>query len=398
MTEKRPRVLIVDDDANLLAAFTRRFRGKYDIETAERGSTALRIAADRGPFAVVVSDMRMPEMNGIQFLRQINESCPDTVRIMLTGNADLDTAVHAVNNSNIFRFLVKPCRKETLEWAIDSAVQQYQLVVAERVLLGKTLKGAIQVLTEVLSLVNPIAFSRTSRIQNYIRQLIAILKLDQAWQYELAALLSQIGCIGVPEETLVKYYKRETLTENERKAIESHPGLARDLLEKIPRMEQVAAMVASQQMTFAELALPGHTLPKEPNHLGGLLLRAVVDFDTSLSQGRSREAAIEDLKLRRSAYHPVIFNALAKIQIITLGQETEPVKIYDLQDGMTLAEDIRTRGNILVAAKGQQVTPSMRTLLQNYADRGEIESVVRVAMEVPMEVATSDEQPSPAII
>lgn len=400
MPKQLPKILLVDDDANLLAAFTRRFRAKYDIDIAERGSAGLRKISDYGPYAVVVSDMRMPEMNGIQFLRRVNEACPETVRIMLTGNTDLDTAIHAVNNSNIFRFLVKPCRKETLEWAIDSAVEQYRLVMAEKVLLGRTLKGAIQVLTEVLSLVNPIAFSRTSRIQNYVRQLVHHLKLKDAWQFELAALLSQIGCIGVPEQVLVKFYKRETLTEGEQETIATHPALARELLAKIPRMEQVAEMVANQQLTFGQLAIPGHTLPKDTNQLGGLLLRAVVDLDTALSQGKQRDQAIEDMKLRRSVYHPLLLNALQNLQIIATGQEAEPVRIANLEEGMTLAEDIRTRNGILVAARGQTVTGSMRTLLLNYANRAEIESSVKVAMLMQEENESTEptSQESSAII
>jgi response regulator RpfG family c-di-GMP phosphodiesterase len=390
VNKTRHKILLVDDDANLLAAFGRRFREKYDIETAERGSAGLRTLADRGPFAVVVSDMRMPEMNGIQFLRKVNEISPETVRIMLTGNADLDTAVHAVNNSNIFRFLVKPCRKETLEWAIDSAIEQYQLVIAEKQLLSRTLKGAIEVLTEVLSMVNPIAFSRTSRIQNYVRQLAVVLKLSESWQYELAALLSQIGCIGVPEEVLSRYYRQEMVTEAEHKMIRNHPQLGRALLDKIPRLSLVAEMVAKQGLNFTDLALPGHTLPKDIPQIGGLMLRAVVDFDTYLAQGRSRDQAIEDMKVHRAAYHPLMLNALAKLQVASPGDQSYAVRIRDLEDGMTLAEAIRTGAGILVAAKGQQVTQSMRTVLQNYADRAEIENSVQVVLSAKAEAVTEE--------
>jgi len=110
MTEK---VLFVDDDPNLLASCERNFRRKFQIETAEGGELALQKITERGPFAVVVSDRQMPRMDGIKFLSLVKERAPDTVRIMLTGNADLEGAVKVVNEGNIFRFLSpNPARRK----------------------------------------------------------------------------------------------------------------------------------------------------------------------------------------------------------------------------------------------------------------------------------------------
>ena len=113
----------------------------------------------KGPYAVVVSDMRMPGMDGIQVLTSIKGRWPDTVRVMLTGNADMQTAINAINEGSIFRFLNKPCSKEAMGKTLTAALVQFRLVTAEKVLLEQTLTGAVQVLTEVLSLVNPAAFS-----------------------------------------------------------------------------------------------------------------------------------------------------------------------------------------------------------------------------------------------
>jgi len=209
------KILIVDDEKNLLAGLERQLRGIFNIVTAESGLLGLRALEENGPFAVIVSDMRMPEMNGIQFLVKAGELYPDTVRMMLTGNADLETAMHAVNEGNIFRFLVKPCQKTTMKWALADGIKQYRLVLAERDLLENTLKGSVQVLTNILELVNPLAFSRTSRIQNYVSQICKRLKVEDIWQYELAAMLSQIGCVAVPSNTLSKVYAGSGLSEEE---------------------------------------------------------------------------------------------------------------------------------------------------------------------------------------
>ena len=119
MTEK---VLFVDDDPNLLASCERNFRRLFRVETAEGGDAALQKIAERGPFAVVISDRQMPRMDGIQFLSLVRERAPDTVRIMLTGNADLEGAIKVVNEGNIFRFLTKPCALEILGKAVEEAV------------------------------------------------------------------------------------------------------------------------------------------------------------------------------------------------------------------------------------------------------------------------------------
>src|SRR5271166_1840286 len=97
------KILFVDDDANLLASFQRNLRQKFSVEIAEGGECALQTIAERGPFAVVVADRQMPGMDGIQFLTLVRERAPDTVRIMLTGNADLEGTIRVVNQGNIFR-------------------------------------------------------------------------------------------------------------------------------------------------------------------------------------------------------------------------------------------------------------------------------------------------------
>jgi signal transduction histidine kinase len=129
MTDK---ILCVDDDLNLLAGIQRNLRRQFRLETAPGGAEGLELLAKQGPYAVVVADMRMPSMNGAEFLRACCEQFPDTVRIMLTGNADQETAVLAVNQGQVFQFLNKPCPPEALARAIDNGLRQYHLVTTQR--------------------------------------------------------------------------------------------------------------------------------------------------------------------------------------------------------------------------------------------------------------------------
>jgi response regulator RpfG family c-di-GMP phosphodiesterase len=371
-------ILFVDDDRNLLDAITRQFHGKFVITTALGGTQGLRMLESSGPFAVIVSDMRMPDMNGIQFLSAARSHDPDAVRIMLTGNADLDTAMHAVNEGNIFRFLMKPCRKEVLEWALEAAVEQHRLVTAERELLEKTLKGGVQVLTDILSLVNPVAFSRASRLREYVSQMARHLNLDSSWQLELAALLSQIGCVAVPADILAGVYSNSMLSQDEEQIYHAHPGIGSKLVSQIPRLELVSRMIADQGKSWSDSGSLAEALASDKSVLGSHLLKICIDFDTLICQGKTRRQAIDAMKSRGKEYYPTLLNALECLEVADLGTEECEVAVRDLNDSMLLAQDVRTKAGLLVAPEGQRVTLSMRVLLENYTQRNQIEKRIRV--------------------
>jgi FixJ family two-component response regulator len=133
------KILFVDDEPLVLDAFRRMLHDKFEIYTVDGGEKALASARDNGPFAVVISDMRMPGMNGAEFLAKIRQKAPDTVRMLLTGFTDLDAAVAAVNEGNIFRFLTKPCRKDDLINAINLGLAHYRAAAKEKELVNKAL-------------------------------------------------------------------------------------------------------------------------------------------------------------------------------------------------------------------------------------------------------------------
>ena len=199
MTE---RILCVDDDPDIMQAYQRGLRKRFDIHMVSSGEEALRLVTDSGPFAVIVAELRMHGMDGGEVLSRIEELAPDSVRMILTGNADQQTALEAVNRGHIFRFLSKPCPIELFAEALEAGINQYRLITAEKELLSKTLRGAIKVLTDLMSLVNPVAFGRAARIRRVAGQLARELEVNDVSQIELASMLSQIGCVAVPEAIL----------------------------------------------------------------------------------------------------------------------------------------------------------------------------------------------------
>ncbi|MBI5524360.1 MAG: response regulator [Desulfarculus sp.] len=164
--------MFVDDDPNILASFLRQMRKHFTVKNALGREPALELVASAGPYAVMVSDFKMPGPDGVQFLNRQKYLTPDTVRILLTGYADVDTSIRAVNDGNIFRLLTKPMETETLLRSLVVGIRQYRLITAEWEILQKTLAGSITVLTELLPLLNPEAVGRASRIK-YLAVIIA---------------------------------------------------------------------------------------------------------------------------------------------------------------------------------------------------------------------------------
>jgi len=191
----------------------------FDLSTAECGEQALDLVKSDGPFAVTVCDMRMPGMNGVEVLAAVKKLACDTVRIMLTGYADDETSTRAVNEGAIFRFFTKPCPPKTLATGIEAGIEQYRLVTAGREFLSGTISGAVKVLTDVLSIVDPQGFGRSSKVHGWAHGVAVHLELPHPWQLEMAAMLSRIGQVAVPPELLAKKRADEPLTEVEEEII-----------------------------------------------------------------------------------------------------------------------------------------------------------------------------------
>jgi len=310
MTE---RVLCVDDDLNVLEAYQRTLCRRFHIESALDGDEALAAVISRGPYAVVVADMRMPGMNGVRLLANVKEIAPDTVRMMLTGHADQQTALDAVNDGYVFRFMTKPCPPEEFARALKAGIAQYRLITAERELLSKTLTGSVKVLTDVLALVNPDAFGRASRVYHLVLQLCKELKLQKTWPIEIAAMLSQIGCVAVPEGAIAKVYQGEPLSPVESLAFQRHPEVGRELLAKIPRLEEAAEIIAYQDKRYDGKGFPPDDVRSTEIPLGSRILKAALDLDSLVATGRTPETALAEIHARHGWYDPVVVAALKKV-------------------------------------------------------------------------------------
>jgi len=370
------RILLVDDDPNLLDGYRRSLSREFLLETALGAQPALKLAAENGPYAVVVSDMRMPGMDGIQFLNKIKAQSPETTRVMLTGNADMDTAVLAINEGSIFRFLNKPCTKEIMAKTLTAALVQYRLVTAEKQLLEQTLSGSIQVLTEVLSLVNPAAFSRAERARRYIHHIVSAMKLGNPWQYEVAAMLSQLGCVTLPPETLDAVYAGKTLSPAEQAQYDAHPSVAYELLSKIPRLEPIAWMIDHQDRPVPEVGSSA-----QPDiRLGAKILRLTLAYEKLIHTGVPRSEAAHSLARQNRDFSSEFFEALVTLDPNAEEAGIRRCRIEELAPGMIIQQEVRTYAGTLLVSKGQEVTSPLLAKLRNYHSKSTIPADVTTSM------------------
>ena len=364
----RPRVLFVDDEPAVLEALSVNLRRGFEIVTATSGAAGLEYLRAESDFAVVVSDMRMPKMDGATFLALALDASPDTTRILLTGQADIDAAIKVVNHAQIFRFLTKPCPRDVLRTAIDSAVVQHRLVTGERVLLEQTLRGSIKMLIDVLAITSPAAFGRANHIKTRVLQLAALCGLLDSWQLEIAALASQLGYIVLPHELCQKLERRIALDVDEQRMVIRAPEMTEQLLANIPRLEAVRAMLALH--IRPPRRNPSADATTQLIELGAHLLRVAIDLEAlePLCSDPLRSPFAE-LGVQTELYDPEVLEAVEQMyaERARAPRTVSRVVILDaLSIGMVLAEDCWLASGALLVARGYEVTASFIERIKNF--------------------------------
>jgi response regulator RpfG family c-di-GMP phosphodiesterase len=361
-------ILFVDDDHSLLKSFKRTLSREFKVSLADDPAQGLTMLEERGPFPVVVTDMKMPLMNGIEFLSRAQKISPDTVRILLTGHADQQTAIDAVNTGQVFRFLTKPCEVETLVAMLRAAARQHQLMVAERELLEQTLLGTVGVLSQILTLINPVAQGKANRLRLYCRHLAKVLHLDEVWLVEMAAMLSQLGCLTIPPEVITRQMAGGRLKEKEEAMVREHPRLAGKLLAQIPRLETVVEIVAAQGRSDLELRELFGEPGREKIHLLCRILQVSNGLDQLIMEGQPPKAALTAMLDDGKAFDAELVRLLASYPFGLQNMVRMKVSSKDLTTQMTLDEDVHTSKGMLLAAQGQKVTTALLNGILNYSE------------------------------
>ncbi|WP_229075562.1 response regulator [Actinoplanes sp. DH11] len=359
---EKPVVLLVDDEETVLQTLALQLGREHQLLTAGDGVEALRVLAEHGQVAAVVSDMRMPGMDGIELLRRIQIEYPDTTRVLHTGHGDIETAIAAINSGGVYRYLPKPAGTDELRSIVDDAVARHSRAMAERELLDKTLRTSVQALFGCLELASPVAFARAGRIRALVAELCHELQLVGLWEIEVAAMASQLGAVTVPPAVLKKLDRGVALGPDEQAMVNAMPRAAVRLLRDIPMLHDVVEIVQG---------LAGEPAPESGRsalvEAGINVVRTAIDFEIMESRSATAALAIGALEERGDGAAHVLA-ALRKVKGVRAHQEVvKSVRIMELEVGMRLAEDVVAVNGLVLIGRGTVATEVMLDRLTNFA-------------------------------
>ena len=245
------------------------------------------------------------------------------------------------------------------------AVRQHALVIAERELLENTLRGSLRVLTEVLAMVNPEAFSCAARAAEVAEQLCIQLEVQDAWQIPVAAMLSQIGCVTLTPETVRKAYTGETLDDAEARSFAMHADVAHHLLSSIPRLDGIAAMIKAQrpgQSSSQPIDVEKATSAVDK---GTEIVRAALLYDR-LARAHGHTATLQTLR-ERGLVSPRLYGAFSSFVPTWQSGATCTIPVHELTEGMILLHEVRAKNQLLLATAGTRVGHALLLRLKNFA-------------------------------
>lgn len=236
-SQTRPKVLFVDDDEQVLHSFEKLLRNRYDVVTATDARQGLVLLLKEGPFQVVVSDLKMPLMDGVSFFVRVKELSPDTVRILLTGYGDFENAVESVNRGYVFRFLSKPCPPDLMAQTIADGVQQYELIMAGHEQhsfqkLKKLMEGIVEGFSAMVEARDPY----TSGHQRRVAELAVLIAKRMGFTkarleaLRIAGMIHDVGKVYIPLDFLNKPGR---LKEQEMSVIHLHPEVGADIFKSL---------------------------------------------------------------------------------------------------------------------------------------------------------------------
>ena len=235
---------------------------------------------------------------------------------------------------------------------------------------------------DILSLANPVAFSQSSRFRKYAVQIADKLKLRDAWRYEIAAMLSCVGFINIPTDTIEKYLSGAVLTGDEKEMLAAIPQTTGMLLANIPRLSVIASMITQRDSVYAKPLNFETDDQNEMVRIGAKLLKIIADFDILMLQEKEPGDVIRGMARHPTVYDETILNVLRTIDLPQRDNIARPVKITDLKKGMIIDEDVLNAQGILVIPKGYEVNDATKERLRNFLTKRDGTESVRIRTTV----------------
>jgi len=418
-------ILLVDDEENILHALNRSLRKEgYRILTAGGGREGIAIV-EKEKISLVLSDYRMPEMDGVDFLSEVKKRSPDTVRMMLTGYADMQAVLASINRGEVYRFATKPWNDEEIRLIIRDGIRQYEMVqelwdlqeltqrqnlvlkdlntnlerkVAERTRELERLYGELErnffdfvrVFTGLLELKSPYLGGHSKRVAALARRLAEGSKFPpgEVLNIEIASLLQDIGTMGFPEGLLKK--RESELDRVEKALIEQHPILGQSALSHIEKLNIVGFLIRHHHERFDGSGYPDN-LRGDKIPVGSRIISIAGFFDELVNppdggEGYSVDGAIHVLEMERGRrFDPELVTRFTDLIHSVRHEEIErdiiEIDIGELKEGMVLASDIKTKRGLLLMARGETVRSSHIDKIRRFHNIDPV--VARIAVRHP---------------
>lgn len=321
MAETKYKILIVDDEPDNLALLYRTLRSKYDIAKSTSPLAALEMLKVE-QFDCILSDHKMPEMDGVEFLKRCYEIAPDTMRLIVTAYTDAGILIDAINAAKIYRYIKKPYNPDELMLVVENALQFYQLKSDNNKLVNniKSLFGeTIFAIVDALDSKDPFTSGRSRRVTNYSVNIARSMNLPEELigKIEIAGLLHDIGMIGVSDDILVKTDK---LTQEEYDEIKKHVMFSVKILDDIKQLKDVVEIIKYHHERYDGTGYPfgikGEDIP-----IGSRILAVTDAFDSMISPKIYRnkilpEEAIKHIKsLSEQQFDATVIEHLEKVYV-----------------------------------------------------------------------------------
>ncbi len=372
------QVLFIDDDVSLLSTMKRNLGLDFTIHTAEGGEVALELVQQQGDFSVVVVDMQMPKMNGIQTIAMLREKMPNAVFLMLTGNQDLTTAIQAVNDGRVFRFLTKPCQVFEISAAIQAAQQQHNLIIAEKELLSGTFAGAINLMTDVIEMQED-RHVDTGRMSEALVDLADRMSIEIGWEEKVAARIFLVGIAMLGPEDSVKFGALDPATAEHKAMFARICKKSASMLARLPRLGWIVDLL--KHVPNAERYESGC----DRIDSGALLLRIVFYWNFLTNKGLCVEAATSVIENIMPELSSKMIQSMQCLHDNHDAHMLTKVAIGKLRPGMIPYENIENPRGGFAVAKGRVLTVAM---VENLSQMTEVqnEKISVIANSIPRSV------------
>jgi len=385
----KDRVLLVDDEQSNLDLYQLLLGSEFELLTASCATEALEILGRQSELPLIVSDMHLPGTCGIELLERVQERSPETIRVMVTADVSQEVAVEAANRAQVFRFLNKPCSRASLLSAVRDGLEAWRRRRAEKELLASTANGCITLLGEVLSVVSPLAFAKATRVARTIEQLCEQLQVSDAWEMTMAATLSQLGCISLPEKIISRVARREPLSRHSAQLWSAHPQVAHDLIVRIPRLERVAGIVQGQLQPYQQ-ASDDPILERRTVHWRAACLGACLEYDSWVELTNDPQMALGRLELAGEAYPPDVIQTFAEVMRIDTHRRSRLVMLNELTSGMILLENLVDPAGRVLLTNGQRISELHISRLFGLGYGSSVRQPIRVLCTSAAAAATAD--------